>query len=267
MVGGSDYSKSQFNRAVQAKRQPGSTFKVFTYTAAIEKGISPDEAFSCDSLIWQGSRYKPCRAGAGTSLSLATGLAQSENPIALRIAQRVGLDKVVEEARRLGVRSQLDPVPGLVLGQSVVNVLEMTGSFGAIANNGMWNRPHAITRILDSSYCSDRNDLKTCRVIYSYDQDPDANRRVLKTDVASTMTRLLRGVVTNGTGRSAAIGQGEAGKTGTTDKNVDLWFIGFVPNQRLVTGIWLGNDDNKPTNGSSAQAAQLWGSYMGKVVK
>jgi membrane peptidoglycan carboxypeptidase len=267
MVGGTDYTKSQFNRAVQAKRQPGSTFKVFTYTAAIEKGISPDESFSCDSLVWKGSRYKPCRAGAGTSLSLATGLAQSENPIALRVAKQVGLDKVVEEARRLGVRSPLDPVPGLVLGQSVVNVLEMTGSFGAIGNNGMWNRPHAISRILDSSDCRDRNDLKTCRVIYSYDQDPDANRRVLRTDVASTMTRLLRGVVTNGTGRSAAIGEGEAGKTGTTDKNVDLWFIGFVPNRRLVTGIWLGNDDNKPTSGSSAQAAQLWGSYMGKVVK
>ncbi|MBR8834676.1 MAG: transglycosylase domain-containing protein [Stigonema ocellatum SAG 48.90 = DSM 106950] len=266
MVGGTNYKTSQFNRAVQAKRQPGSTFKVFTYTAAIEGGISPDTSYSCDSLRWQGFTYKPCRTGA-SFLSLATGLAQSENPIALRLAKEIGLNKVVAMARRLGVKSPLDPVPGLVIGQSVVNVLEMTGAFGSIGNHGVWNRPHAISRILDSSDCRDRNDLKTCRVIYSFDQDAEANKRVLKTEVADTMTRLLRGVITEGTGRSAALGLGEAGKTGTTNKNVDLWFIGFIPNRRLVTGIWLGNDNNSPTSGSSAQAAQLWGSYMGKIVK
>lgn len=266
MVGGKDYKLSQFNRAVQAKRQPGSTFKVFAYTAAIEQGISPEKSYSCSPFPWQGFTYKPCRTGAG-SLDIARGLALSENPIALRVAREVGLDKVVTMARRLGVRSQLDPVPGLVLGQSVVNVMEMTGAFGAIGNGGVWNRPHAISRILDSSDCRDRNDTKTCRVIYSYDQDPEANKRVLQTNIADTMTRLLRGVVTSGTGRSAAIGLGEAGKTGTTDKNVDLWFIGFIPSKRLVTGIWLGNDNNSPTSGSSAQAAQLWGNYMGKITK
>ncbi len=266
MVGGTNYKTSQFNRAFQAKRQPGSTFKVFTYTAAIEQGISPDTSYSCAALPWLGFTYKPCRTEA-SELSIATGLAQSENPIALRVAKQIGLDKVVRMARRLGVRSPLDPVPGLVIGQSVVNVLEMTGAFGGISNGGVWNRPHAISRILDSSDCRDRNDLKTCRVIYSFDQDPEANKRVLKTEVANTMTRLLRGVITEGTGRSASLGLGEAGKTGTTNNNVDLWFIGFIPSQRLVTGIWLGNDNNSPTSGSSAQAAQLWGSYMGKIVK
>jgi membrane peptidoglycan carboxypeptidase len=266
MVGGTDYRTSQFNRATQAKRQPGSTFKVFAYAAALEQGISTGKSYSCAPFRWQGFTYKPCRTGAG-SLDIATGLALSENPIALRVAQEVGLDKVVTMARRLGVKSELDPVPGLILGQSVVNVLEMTGAFGAISNSGVWNRPHAISRILDSSDCRDQNDPKTCREIYSYYQDPDANKRVLPTNIADTMTRLLRGVVTNGTGRSAAIGLGEGGKTGTTDKNVDLWFIGFVPNRRLVTGIWLGNDNNSPTSGSSAQAAQLWGNYMGKITK
>jgi peptidoglycan glycosyltransferase len=266
MIGGTDYRTSQFNRAVQANRQPGSTFKVFAYTAAIEQGISPEKSYSCSPFRWQGFTYKPCRTGAG-SLDISRGLALSENPIALRVAQEVGLDKVVAMARQLGVRSKLDPVPGLVLGQSVVNVMEMTGAFGAIGNGGVWNRPHAISRILDSSDCRDQNDPKTCRVIYSYDQDPEANRRVLQTNIADTMTRLLRGVVTNGTGRSAAIGLGEAGKTGTTDKNVDLWLIGFVPSRRLVTGIWLGNDNNSPTSGSSAQAAQLWGNYMGKITR
>ncbi len=267
MVGGIDYKKSQFNRAVQAQRQPGSTFKLFTYTAAIEQKISPESTYSCSPFRWQGFTYKPCRTGA-SDLSLATGLAQSENPIALRIAKQVGLDKIVDMARRLGVKSHLDKVPGLVLGQSVVNVLEMTGAFGSVGNGGVWNRPHAISRILDSNDCRDRNDFKTCRVIYSFDQDPDANKRVLRTPVAETMTRLLRGVVTNGTGRSAELSDlAVSGKTGTTNDNVDLWFIGFIPSRKLVTGIWLGNDNNSPTSGSSGQAAQLWGSYMGKVVK
>jgi membrane peptidoglycan carboxypeptidase len=266
MVGGTDYRTSQFNRAVQAQRQPGSTFKVFAYTAALEQRISPQRSYSCAPLRWQGFTYKPCRSSAG-SLDVATGLALSENPIALRLAQDVGLDKVVAMARKLGVKSQLDPVPGLILGQSVVNVLEMTGAFGSIANQGVWNRPHAISRILDSSECSNPKDSQTCRVVYSFDQDPGSNRRVLRPQIADTMTRLLRRVVTNGTGGSAAIGLGEAGKTGTTDKNVDLWFIGFIPSRGLVTGIWLGNDDNSPTSGSSAQAAQLWGNYMGKITK
>ncbi|MCC5636798.1 transglycosylase domain-containing protein [Nostoc sp. CHAB 5844] len=267
MVGGTDYRKSQFNRAVQAKRQPGSTFKIFAYTAAIQQGISPYKTYSCASLPWQGFTYKPCRSGADVNLDIATGLALSENPIALRVAREVGLNKVVAMAQNLGVKSQLDPVPGLVLGQSVVNVLEMTGAFGAIGNQGMWNPPHAISRILDSGDCKDRNDLKTCRVIYSFDQNREANKRVLSTEVADEMTTLMRGVVSRGTGRSAGIGMGEAGKTGTTDKNVDLWFIGFIPSRRLVTGVWLGNDDNTPTSGSSAQAAQLWGRYMSRITR
>ncbi|TAF07478.1 MAG: FHA domain-containing protein [Nostocales cyanobacterium] len=268
MVGGTDYKKSQFNRAVQAQRQPGSTFKIFAYAAAIEQGISPSRSYSCAALPWQGFTYRPCRSGGGGSLDMATGLALSENPIALRIARAVGLNKVVDMAQRLGVKSSLDPVPGLVLGQSVVNVLEMTGAFGAIGNRGVWNPPHAISRILDSSDCEDRNDLKTCRVIYSFDQDPDGNQRVLKPEVANQMTSMMQGVVSRGTGRGAAIGLGEeAGKTGTTDKNVDLWFIGFIPSRQFVTGIWLGNDNNSPTSGSSAQAAQLWGNYMRKIAK
>ena len=266
MVGGSDFATSQFNRAFQAKRQPGSTFKVFPYTAAIEKGISTGRTYGCTSVRWQGIRYKPCRSGTA-SLTVETGFALSENPIALRVAQDVGLDNVVKMAKLMGVRSELNPVPGLILGQSETTVLEMTGAFATISNRGVWNRPHAIKRILDSSDCKNRNDLKTCRVIYDFNQDQEANKRVLKTGVANTMTNLMRQVITRGTGRGAAIGFGEGGKTGTTDKNVDLWFIGFIPNRRLTTGIWLGNDNNSPTSGSSAQAAQLWGSYMGKVVR
>ncbi len=266
MTGGTDYRKSQFNRTTQAQRQPGSTFKLFSYTAAIDQGISPRKVYSCAPLTWQGQRYRGCERSGG-SVDMYTGLALSENAIALRVGRDVGLNNVVRMAQRLGVQSPLNPVPGLVIGQSETNALEMTGAFGAIANSGVWNRPHLISRILDSSDCRDRNDLKTCRVIYSFNKSTEANVRVLRPEVADVMTSMLRGVIQRGTGRSAAIGMGEAGKTGTTDNNVDLWFIGFIPQRQLVTGVWLGNDNNSPTRGSSGQAAQLWGNYMRQVVQ
>lgn len=266
LVGGVDYLQSQFNRATQAQRQPGSTFKIFTYTAAIDLGISPGKSYDCAPLSWGGRTFEGCERTSG-SADLYRGIAQSENAIALRVAQDVGLDRVVRMARRMGIQSSLNPVPGLVLGQSEVNVLEMTGAFAVLANRGVGNKPHAIKRILDSSDCKDRKDRESCRVIYDYQQDATANQPILSAEVADTMTELLRGVVRNGTGRSAFLGLGEAGKTGTTNNNVDLWFIGYIPNQEVVTGVWLGNDDNSPTAGSSGNAAQLWGDYMGKVVR
>jgi len=267
LVGGADYQQSQFNRATQGLRQPGSTFKIFTYTAAIDKGIPPGNAYSCAPVVWQNQEFSGCeRAGAG-SVNMYTGLALSENAIALRVAQEVGLDAVVQMARRLGITAKLNPVPGLVLGQSEVSPLEMTGAFGVLANRGVYNRPHAIKRILDSSACKDYKNRDTCRVIYSDKQDNNMNRQVLQPGVADTMTDMLRGVIQGGTGRPAAIGQGEAGKTGTTNDNVDLWFIGYIPSRQLVTGIWLGNDQPAPTRGSSGQAAQLWGNYMRQVVQ
>lgn len=265
LTGGRDYRISQFNRVTQAQRQPGSTFKIFTYTAAIDQGIPPGKLYSCAPLTWQGRTYRSCERSSGSD-DMYTGIALSENAIALRVAQDVGLDRVVRMARRLGVQSALNPVPGLVIGQSEVNELEMAGAFGAIANGGVWNRPHLISRIRDSSDCSNRNNLKTCRIIYSFDQSNEAKVRVLRPNVADVITSMLRGVVERGTGRSAYIGWGEAGKTGTTDNNVDLWFIGFIPTRQLVTGVWLGNDNNSPTYGSSAQAAQLWGNYMRQVM-
>jgi membrane peptidoglycan carboxypeptidase len=266
MAGGVDYRKSQFNRATQAMRQPGSTFKTIAYTAALNAGISPGKSYSCAPLFWQGRSFRGCERSSG-STDMYRGLAQSENVIALRIARDVGLNRVVQMARRLGIESELDAVPGLVLGQSEVTLLEMTGAFGVLANRGVKNPPRAVQRILDSSDCQDRNNLDTCRVIYDYEQDANTGRQVIPTDVADTMTVLLQGVVQGGTGSSASLGFGEAGKTGTTNNNVDLWFVGYLPSDGLTTGVWLGNDDNSPTGGSSAQAAQLWGSYMGKVIR
>lgn len=267
LVGGVDYQQSQFNRATQALLQPGSTFKIFTYTAAIDKGIPPSTSYSCAPLTWQNQSFSGCERSGSGSVSMYTGIALSENAIALRVAQEVGLDSVVQMARRLGITSKLNPVPGLVLGQSEVSPLQMTGAFGALANRGVLNRPHAIKRILDSSNCKDYKNYKTCRVIYSDKQDSGMNRRVLQTNVADTMTEMLRGVVQGGTGAAASLGLGEAGKTGTTNDNKDLWFVGYIPSREIVTGIWLGNDQPAPTSGSSGQAAQLWGTYMRQVVQ
>jgi penicillin-binding protein 1A len=264
LVGGVDYAQSQFNRATQARRQPGSTFKIFTYTAAIEKGIAPQTSYSCAPFDWDGQSFGGCGSGGG-SLDLFTGIARSENPIALRVAQEVGLDRVVQMAHKLGVTADLKAVPGLVLGQSEVSLLEMTGAFGVLGNGGVKMPVRTIRKIWDSGDCRDRQDVTTCRLVYSLEQE--VGSPVIQATSAATMTSLLRGVVQSGTGRAAAIGLDEVGKTGTTNDGVDLWFIGYVPSREIVTGVWLGNDDNKSTSGSSAQAAQVWGTYMGQALK
>ncbi|WP_174715372.1 transglycosylase domain-containing protein, partial [Aphanothece sacrum] len=261
LVGGADYKQSQFNRVTQAKRQPGSTFKVFAYSAALEQGIPAGKYYSCGGISWRGQDFKPCERSGG-SVDMYGGIAQSENTIALQVARDVGLNRVLDMARRLGVKSELEEVPGVVLGQSEVTVLEMTGAYAAFANDGIWNRPHAIRRILDGGDCTDRNKWQSCREIYTFEGDNSAKQRSMSPQVAQTMTSMLRGVVSGGTGRGASIGLAEAGKTGTTNKAVDLWFVGYIPNYQLATGIWLGNDNNSPTRGSSGQAAALWGNYM-----
>ena len=166
------------------------------------------------------------------------------------------MDKSIEIAEKMGIRSKIDRVPAMILGQSVMNMLEMTGAYGAVADRGIWHQPRAIKRVYDTSNCNPKQ-IKTCRIIYDYSKDNQASRRVLKPEVASTLTDMMRGVVTGGTGKNAAIGLGEVGKTGTTNDNVDMWFIGFIPDRKVVTSVWLGNDDNSPTRGSSAQSAQI----------
>ena len=265
MVGGIDYQKSQFNRATDAQRQPGSTFKLFGYAAAIEGSISPGKTYSCDPLAWGGRRFPACGHGASGSTNMYTGFALSENVIALRVARDIGLPKVLETAKKMGIKSKLDEVPAVILGQSVVNMLEITGAYGAVADRGIWHKPRVIKRVYDTSNCNLKQ-IRTCRVMYDYAKDAPSSR-VLQASTADTLTTMMRGVITNGTGKNAAIGLGEVGKTGTTDDNVDLWFIGFIPDKKVITGVWLGNDDNTPTRGSSAQAAQLWGNYMGSVFK
>jgi len=276
LVGGVDYQKSQFNRVTQAQRQPGSTFKVFAYAAALEQRIPPGKTYSCDQLDWEGEQepFKPCHYSDKKRLDMYDGIALSENVIALRIARDVGLDNVAVTARKMGITSKLKRtvngeekiVPRLILGHSEVNLLELTGAYGVLANEGIKTRPHAIRRIFDSSNCKDIQDINTCRVIYS--DNAETENGVIKPEVARTMTKLLTGVVQrqDGTGNKANLsGVQVAGKTGTTNDAKDLWFVGYMPNQ-FVTGVWLGNDDNTPTNGTSALAAQVWGDYMSRFV-
>jgi penicillin-binding protein 1A len=263
MIGGMDYQTNQFNRATQAERQPGSTFKIFAYLTALEQGISPNTVFSCAPLPWGGIVYDGC----GGDTNMYGAIPASLNAIALRVGREVGLENVAQTARALGLKSKLDPVPGMILGQSSATVMEMTAAFGTIANDGKYNTPRTISRILDGGDCKNRKDYTTCRVMYDVITDPLTNRQVLRPETARTMATIMRGVITSGTGRAAAVGLDEGGKTGTTNDAVDLWFIGFIPSRQLVTGIWLGNDDNQKTSGTSGDAAALWGEYMKRMVR
>ena len=270
IAGGRDYGSSQFNRASMALRQPGSTFKLIPYLVALERGARPGDPVRCGSLEWQGQRFE---SGCGGSLSLRQALAISSNTAALRTARQVGLDAVVQKARDLGITSPLLPVPGLVLGQSEVTLLELTAAYGAVAADGVWHAPTTIRRLTDAERC-DRQD--SARVAPGERQrggdcrSPAAarrsaltpGRRVLRPETARAMQSMLRAVVNGGTGTAAWIPGGVGGKTGTTNDARDLLFVGFDPRRHWVMGIWLGNDDNSPTRASSALAAALWGEIM-----
>ncbi|MCY7331820.1 MAG: transglycosylase domain-containing protein, partial [Pseudanabaena sp. CAN_BIN31] len=257
MTGGVDYKVSQFNRAAQALRQAGSTFKLFSYAAAVDRGISPNTAYSCNAF----SGIIGCHNGGSGMIDMYRGFALSENVVAVRVAESAGFDNVVKMAKNLGITAKLDTTSNMVLGGNEVKILEMAGAYATVVNEGKYIKPHAIKRILDSADCQNPKDRKTCRVIF------DAStfikpRQAIDAGVANTMVEMMRGVVQYGTGRVAAIPQGAVvGKTGTTDEGRDLWFVGAVPSRNLVTAVWLGNDQGV-TNGSSAVAAQVWGSYM-----
>ena len=251
IAGGRDYSQSQYNRASMALRQPGSTFKLFAYLAALEQGIQPSDSVGCGPLEWGGQRFE---SGCGGSLSLQSAFASSSNTAALRLARRVGLERLVETARRLGITSPLEPVPGLALGQAEVLLIELTAAYGAVANNGIWHPATTIRQLTDAEQQRSGSN--------GAEQRLTAGRRVLSEAQARQMQGLLRSVVRNGTGRAARLGGEEGGKTGTTNDGRDLLFIGYEPSRHWVAGVWLGNDDNSPTGASSALAAELWGEII-----
>jgi len=248
MVGGNDYEKNQFNRVIQAKRQPGSTFKAFVYATAIAAGFSPDKAYKNAEYVVDG--YQPENYGdkyTGAMMSIRQALASSVNVVAVRTLVDVGWNPIIKLAHKMGIQSELQPTYSLALGSWEVNMLELTSAYGTFANNGVHVPAYGISRIRD----------RKGNILYQADVKP-----VEALDPGSTavMTSLLQGVVTGGTGGAAQIGRPVAGKTGTSDKARDLWFVGFIP--QLVAGVWLGNDNNYPTNGASSTAAATWRNFM-----
>lgn len=253
IAGGRDYRSSQFNRASMALRQPGSAFKLFPYLVALERGATPEDLVACGPLDWGGQRFASACHG---SISLRQALASSSNTAALRLARRHGLAAVVAEARRLGLSTSLEAVPGLVLGLKEVRLVELTAAYAAVANGGLWHEPTTIRQLRDGELCS-ADPGTGCR-----NQPLSGPRRLLKPMIATRMQTLLRAVVQEGTGQAAAIAPGIGGKTGTSNDGRDLVFIGFDPRSHRVAGVWLGNDQNRPTQGSGALAAALWGDII-----
>ncbi|MBL6793123.1 MAG: transglycosylase domain-containing protein [Synechococcus sp. BS307-5m-G35] len=249
--GGRDFRASQFNRASMALRQPGSTFKLFAYLGALEQNMPPSQSIDCGPLRWGGQQFASDCAGQRT---LIQAFALSDNTVALRLAQRIGVDQVVRQARALGITTPLSPVPGLALGQSEVRLIELTSAYAAVENGGLWYPPTTIRRLVDAETCASET-TDRCR---SRSTPVSTPRQAIRPDTALKMQRMLRTVVRKGTGQAAALGGQEGGKTGTTNEGRDLLFIGYEPANHWVLGIWLGNDDNRPTTGSSAIAAGLW---------
>jgi penicillin-binding protein 1A len=250
MVGGNDFNESQFNRATQAQRQPGSTFKTFVYTTAIAAGFSPYKDYMDARYVVDG--YEPKNYGETFSgnVDLLRALRNSINIVAVKLLVDVGFDPVVEVAQRMGIASPLLPAYSLALGASEVNLLELTSAYGTLANQGRHVPVHGIRRVLNSQG----------EVIY---ETPKQSEQAIDADTAAIMTWMLRSVVEGGTGSNANIGRPVAGKTGTSEKNRDLWFIGYIP--QLSTGVWMGNDDSSPSRGSSTTAAAIWRMFMAQL--
>ena len=236
MVGGNDYGESQFNRATDALRQPGSSFKPFVYATAMMNGFTPKSIVQ-DAPICIGN-WCPHNYGGGFSgpITLTTGLVKSINVIPVRLAQAFGRDKIVETAHKMGITSELRITRSLPLGASEVKVLDMAGAYAAFANGGFRAKPYAFTQILNSSG----------KVLYDRRHDAKPPERVLPEQVVADMNGMLVQVPEWGTGRAAKLdGIRTAGKTGTTSDYRDAWFCGFTGN--YAAAVWFGNDNYTPT--------------------
>lgn len=254
IVGGIDYGDSQFNRATAARRQPGSSFKPYVYAVALENGYTPrsrvrDSSRSCGR--WSPKNYSG-GGGSGRSLSLTEALARSLNTVAVDLSLRLGRDKVLEMVDRLGVTG-IRKSCSMALGDGGVTVLEHTGGFATFANGGKLVHPFAVTELVNSHG----------EVIYSRERDEPKPAQALKPEVAENLNQMLQAVVEQGTGRRAALDfTNVVGKTGTSSSYRDAWFMGFTG--YLVTGVWIGNDDFRPTAGVTGGSlpAQIWQAYM-----
>jgi len=253
MVGGRSYADSQFNRATQARRQPGSAFKLFVYLAALESGLTPDDRILDRPIDIGGWRPRNHDGKYRGEISLAEALAQSVNTAAVQIAEQVGRARVIATARRLGITSELTAHPSLALGTSAVTLMELTAAYGVFANRGLAVWPHGITEVRDGAG----------KLVYRR-RGSGAARVVAPGDVGR-ITAMLERVVRSGTGGRARLGSAAAGKTGTSQDFRDAWFIGFT--DALVAGVWIGNDDMGPMKGVTGGGlpAELWRRFMSRA--
>ncbi|MGY4316844.1 transglycosylase domain-containing protein [Bradyrhizobium sp. JR3.5] len=251
MVGGRNYAESQYNRAVTAKRQPGSSFKPFVYLTAVESGLTPDTIRTdapLDIKGWKPENYTHEYFG---SVTLTQALAMSLNTVAVRLGVEVGAKNVVRTAHRLGISSKLEPNVSIALGTSEVSVIELVGAYAPFANGGYAVSPHVVTRI------------KTSSGKLLYDRPTEPPNQVIEPRYDAMMNSMMRETLISGTARKAEIpGWTAAGKTGTSQDYRDAWFIGYTA--KLVTGVWLGNDDNSPTKKATGGAlpVEVWTRFM-----
>ena len=260
-VGGGDYKRSSFDR-VQALRQPGSTFKLFPFLAALEAGVRPEDRISCESL----SYVVGCSHGAGSpggTAKVIDGFAFSENVVALRLGERTGLSEVVGMAKRLGITTPLDADYNTMLGGREIYLYQLARAYAVVANGGRSVPVFGVRRIVDLGMCPSIRSLSDCPSGSVTVPVGERERQLISPKVATTMDMLLATVVKRGTGSAASVVADGRGKTGTTNNGVDVLFIGYSPSMDLLTAIWMGNDDNKPGNSASgALVAELWGRYM-----
>jgi len=241
MVGGRSYRTSSFNRATRAQRQPGSTFKLFVYLAALRNGADPD--MLVDDLPLSIGNWRPANADGvyRGPISLRDAFALSSNVAAVRIAETTGRDKVIRMARDLGITSPLPDSPSLALGSGTMTLMELTSAYAAVARGAWPVTPHGAYQKVTATH--------------AFDHDREW----------TPMLDMLWQAANAGTGRIAALSQPTFGKTGTTQDNRDAWFVGFAGD--LVVGIWVGRDDNKPVPGLSGGKlpARIWHAFMSGI--
>ena len=234
MVGGTDYVTSNYNRATQAVRQPGSSFKLFVYLAALEAGHKPDDSIVDEPVTISGwSPRNDSRRNSGP-ISLRTAFAYSVNTVAAKLGQEVGFATVADMARRFGITTPVSTYPSMVLGTSDVRLIDMTRAYASVGANGVAVTPYGIVKVTSNG-----------QTIYSH--EADTGHVLVAPYVAAQMIDLLQTAVNTGTGRAAQIGRPVAGKTGTTTSSKDGWFLGF--SSGLTTGVWMGRDDARTIPG------------------
>ena len=262
MVGGYDFKTSEFNRATQARRQPGSAFKPIVYSGAMDSGFTPSSIVIDSPIIyndpteeikWKPANYEEKFYGATT---LRTGLTKSRNVVTIKLVQKLGIQTVIQYARRFGMEEELPEDLSIALGSMGVTPAELTSAYTVFANLGLRSSPWFIIKVVDR----DGNVLE---------QGGSELVRSLSEDTAYILQNLLRGVVLTGTGwRAKAIGHPSGGKTGTTNDMIDAWYMGFTP--QIVTGVWVGFDEDAPLGvhetGSRA-AAPIWVDYMTQALE